>query len=287
MSTKLWRRLSAAVVIYGSLVAAPVYADWPERPVTLIVPFGAGGNSDILARALAQELSEEFGQSFIVENRPGAGSMIGSQVVARAKPDGYTLLLGGLATVLNDHLYKKPLIDVRRDISPVSLIATIPNYLSVSQSLPVESTADLIAMIKAEPGKHSCANSGIGTSEHLSCELLKSMAGLDMISVPYKSGVAAITDVIGGRATIGINNETLPYIKDRRLKGLAVTSMERSALAPELPPVADAVPGYDVQSWYAVFSPANTPRETIEKIDANIGKVVASKAMQERFVTIP
>jgi len=279
-------RLAAAMFLLANLFTAPAYADWPEKPVTIVVPFGAGGNTDILARALAQEMSQKFGQSFIVENRPGAGSMIGSQAAARARPDGYTFLLGGLATVLNDHLYTRPLVDIRKDLTPVSLIATVPNYLSVSPSLPVKSAAELFAMVKNEPGKYSCANSGVGTSTHLSCEMLRSMGGLDLIMVPYKSGAEAIRDVMGGRATMVLVNEALPYIRDNRLKGLGVTSQENSPLTPDLPPVAQEIPGYDVTSWYAYFAPAETPKDIIEKFDGAVREIVNGQKMQQQLVAL-
>lgn len=279
-------RLASAVLFITALMIAPAHAAWPERPVTLIVPFGAGGNTDILARALAQEMSRQFGQTFIVENRPGAGSMIGSNAAARARPDGYTFLLGGLATVLNEHLYKKPLVDIRKDLVPVSLIATVPNYLSVSPSLPVTSTAELLAMVRKEPGKYSCANSGVGTSTHLSCEMLRTMAGLNMIMVPYKSGADAIMDVMAGRATMVLVNEALPYIRDNRLKGLGVTSAASSLLTPDLPPVAREVPGYDVTSWYAFFAPAGTPGDVIGKFDGAVRGIVRGQAMRQQLVAL-
>jgi len=274
--------ISAALTVLA-IVAAPAYAQWPQQPVTIVVPFGAGGNTDIMARALSQELSKRFNQTFIVDNRPGAGGMLGSQVAARARPDGYTFLLGGISTVLFNHMYKKPLVDVRKDLTAVSLVATVPNYLSVSPSLPVQSVTELLALVKAEPGKHSCANSGVGTSTHLSCEMLKMAGDLDMIMVPYKSGAAAIADVMADRATMVLVNEALPYIRDNRLKGLAVTSGTRSPLAPELPPIAETVPGYDVTSWYAFFAPAGTPQDTITTFDDAIRDIVRSPFMQQRL----
>jgi len=277
--------ISAALALAG-LLSTPAHAQWPQQPVTIVVPFGAGGNTDIMARALSQELSTMFNQTFIVDNRPGAGGMVGSQVAARARTDGYTFLLGGISTVLFNHMYKNPLVDVRKDLTPVSLVATVPNYLSVSPSLPVQSVADLLAMVKAEPGKHSCANSGVGTSTHLSCEMFRMAGELDIIMVPYKSGAAAIADVMAGRATMVLVNEALPYIRDNRLKGLAVTSATRSPLAPELPPIAEVVPGYDVTSWYAFFAPAGTPQNIIETFDDAIRDIVRRPAMQQRLAML-
>jgi len=278
--------LISAILALAGWFATPVHAQWPQQPVTIVVPFGAGGNTDIMARALSQELSATFNQTFIVDNRPGAGGMVGSQVAARARADGYTFLLGGISTVLFNHMYKNPLVDVRKDLTPVSLVATVPNYLSVSPSLPVQSVADLLAMVKAEPGKHSCANSGVGTSTHLSCEMFRMAGGLDIIMVPYKSGAAAIADVMAGRATMVLVNEALPYIRDNRLKGLAVTSATRSPLAPELPPIAEVVPGYDVTSWYAFFAPAGTPQNIVETFDDAIRDIVRRPAMQQRLAML-
>ncbi|CAM3623064.1 ABC transporter substrate-binding protein [Bordetella sputigena] len=259
------------------------HAAWPEGPIKIIVPFGAGGNTDILARMVAQQLGEELRQPVIVENKPGAGSMLGSQVAARSPADGYTLLLGGIATVLNDVTYKKPLIDMRKELVPVSLLATVPNYLAVNPKLPVSSTKELVDMLKASPGKYSCANSGVGTSTYLSCILFRDLAKVDMVLVPYKSGVQALTDVIGGSATMVMVNESLPYIRQGQLKGLAVTSAEPSPLTPNLPPVAKTLPGYDVTSWYAIFAPAGTPDAIVQKVDQMARKVMHSRSAKEKL----
>lgn len=263
-----------------------VHAAWPEKPITIVVPFGAGGNTDILARVIAQEMSQELKQPVIVDNRPGAGSMLGSQIVARSPADGYTLLLGGLATVLSQHLYKTPLFDINKDLVPVSIIASVPNYLAVSPKLPVSNTQELIALLKANPGKYSCANSGVGTSTHLSCEIFKNMTKTDVVLVPYKSGVAALSDVIGGNATMVLVNESLPYIRDGRLKGLAVTSAEPSSLTPELPPIATLLPGYDVTSWYALFAPKGTPDAILQKVNRLVSKIIASDAAQKKLASL-
>ena len=277
---------AAGTVASFQALAAQSDEAWPTRPVTVIVPFGAGGNMDIVARAVADDMSKEYGQPFIIENRPGAGGMVGAQYTARAKADGYTFMIGGMGNMLQDHLYKHPLIDIRKDLTPVVQLLTVPNYLAVSPELPVNSAEELISLVKAEPGKHSCSNSGLGTAEHLACEMLNVMAGLDLTIVPYKSGAAAITDVIGGRATMSMVNDALPYIQDGRLKGLAVTSKARSPHAPELPPLADAIPGYDVESWYAFFAPAGTPAAIVEKINVSARRSIAGEAMQQRLAAL-
>ncbi|ANN77840.1 Bug family tripartite tricarboxylate transporter substrate binding protein [Bordetella flabilis] len=258
-------------------------AAWPDNPIKIIVPFGAGGNTDILARMVAQQLGEEINQPVIVENKPGAGSMLGSLAAARSPADGYTLLLGGVATVLNEVTYKKPLVDMRKELVPVSLLATVPNYLAVNPKLPVSNTIELIELLRSSPGKYSCANSGVGTSTYLSCILFRDMAKVDMVLVPYKSGVQALSDVIGGSATMVMVNESLPYIRQGQLKGLAVTSAERSPLTPNLPPIADTVPGYDVTSWYAIFAPAGTPDAIVQKVDRMVRKVMTSKVSKDKL----
>lgn len=277
---RLLRALACSALAAFSFAS---HAAWPEGPIKIIVPFGAGGNTDILARMVAQQLGEELRQPVIVENKPGAGSMLGSQVAARSPADGYTLLLGGIATVLNDVTYKKPLIDMRKELVPVSLLATVPNYLAVNPKLPVSNTKELVEMLKASPGKYSCANSGVGTSTYLSCILFRDLAKVDVVLVPYKSGVQALTDVIGGSATMVMVNESLPYIRQGQLKGLAVTSAEPSPLTPNLPPVARTLPGYDVTSWYAIFAPAGTPDAIVRKVDEMARKVMSSKAAKEKL----
>ncbi|MBH1963306.1 MAG: tripartite tricarboxylate transporter substrate binding protein [Comamonadaceae bacterium] len=275
-------------VLLASLTALSMAAQaaWPEKPITIVVPFGAGGNTDILARMVAQEMSIELKQPVIVDNRPGAGSMLGSQIAARAPADGYTILLGGLATVLSQHLYKKPLFDINKDLVPISQVGSVPNYLAVSPKLAVSNTQELVDLLRANPGKYSCANSGVGTSTHLSCEIFKTMTKSDIVLVPYKSGVAALSDVIGGNATMVLVNESLPYIRDGRLKGLGVTSATPSTLTPELPPVAKVLPGYDVTSWYAFFAPKGTPDAIVQRLNATVNKIIATDAAKAKLGTL-
>ena len=264
-------------ISYGTLAA------WPEKPIVMVVPFPPGGNTDTLARLVAQKLSTSLGQPVIVENKPGAGSMIGSQVVARAKPDGYTFLMGSIANVLNNFFYKKPLYDISKDLLPISQLVAVPNYLAVNNDVNVKSVSDIIAMAKATPEKVSCASSGVGTSPYLSCELLRTMAGVKMVTVAYKGGAPAMQDVMGGQATMVIANEALPYIKDKRLKGMAVTTATRTPLAPDLPAIAETLPGFDVTSWYGVFAPTGTPPEIVNKISAEIVSLLKAPDVQKRL----
>ncbi len=277
-------QLLFAVLLLGTSFSA--LAAWPDKPIVIVVPFPPGGNTDILARLVGQKLSISLGQPVIVENKPGAGSMIGSQVVARAKPDGYTFLMGSIANVLNNFFYKKPLYDISKDLMPVSQLVAVPNYLAVNNSVKAQSVSDIIAMAKATPDKISCASSGVGTSPYLSCELLRTMAGVNMVTVAYKGGVPAMQDVMGGQATMVIANEALPYIKDKRLKGIAVTTAVRTPLAPDLPTIAETLPGFDVTSWYGVFAPTGTPREIVNKISAEIASILKIPEVEKRLESL-
>lgn len=274
-------QLAVGTVMLGMSLGA--MAAWPEKPITLVVPFPPGGNTDALGRLVGQYLSTSLGKPVIVENKPGAGSMIGSQSVARAKPDGYTFLVGSIANALNHYFYKKPLYDISKDLIPVSQIVAVPNYVAVAPNSSIKSIGELIAAAQANPEKISCATTGVGTSTYLSCELLKMMAGVKVTNVPYKGGMAAITDAMGGQVTLVVANEALPYIRDNRLKGLAVTTAQRSPLAPDLPAVSETLPGFDVTSWYGVFAPTGTPPEIVDKVSAEIAALLKSPEVQKKL----
>lgn len=281
--TKTFPKLACALLAAVSFAAS---AAWPDKPVTLIAPYPPGGNADAMARLVAQSLGAKLGQPVIVENKAGAGGMLGSQFVARANPDGYTFLLGAFSNVLNEFFYKNKLLDLRKDLVPVSQVASIPNYFAVAPTLKVDSMADLIKEAKARPGRLTCATSGVGTSGHLACEMLKQRTGADILIVPYRGGAPAITDVIGGHAHILAINESLPYIRDKRLKGLAVTSAKRSPFAPELPPVADTLPDYEMVSWYGVFAPAGTPPDIVAKVSAAVADAMKTKEAADRLAVL-
>lgn len=283
-SLKRISRVLLAAVLAGASLGT--FAAWPEKTIKLIVPFPPGGNTDALGRLVAQHLTTSLGQTVIVENKPGAGSMIGSQMVARATPDGYTFLVGSIANALNHYFYKKPMYDITRELMPVSQLVAVPNYLAINNNFQARTVADIIAYAKANPEKVSCATTGVGTSTYMSCEMLKSMAGVKMVNVPYKGGAAAMQDVMAGQAQIVIANEALPFIQDKRLTGVAVTTGVRSSLAPDLPSIAETVPGFDVTSWYGLFAPTGTPPQIIEKLSAEVAKMIKSPDVRKRLDTL-
>jgi tripartite-type tricarboxylate transporter receptor subunit TctC len=264
--------LGMLMALAGGL-AAPARAqdDYPTRPVTLVVPFPAGGSTDLIARLVAAKMVETLGQQVIIENRGGAGGNIGSAAVARAEPDGYTILMGTVAThALNPALYKKMPYDPVADFAPISLLALIPNVLVVNPSFPAKSVKELIDLLKTEPGTYSYASSGNGTPLHLSGELFKSMAGVDMVHVPYKGAGPALVDVMAGHVPIMFDNlpPSLEQIRAGKLRGLAVTTKERAPSIPELPTIAETLPGYETYSWNALFAPAGTPKPVIDRLNA-------------------
>jgi len=279
----LTRALTQSVLI-GTLVwSSAALAAWPDKPVSLIAPFAPGGNADVLARQLASALSGPLGQPMVVVNKPGAGGMLGSQYVAHAKADGQTFLLGSFANVLNEFFYTKKLLDLRKDLVPVAQLVSIPNYIAVSPNSKYQSLKELLDDAKKRPGQVSCATSGVGTSSHLLCEMLNQQFGVQITTVPYRGGAPAITDVIAGQASFVAGNEALPYIKDKRLKGLAISSPERSPLAPDLPAVAELQPGFSMVSWFAIFAPAGTPKAIVEQMSQAIAGALKTPVMKERL----
>jgi tripartite-type tricarboxylate transporter receptor subunit TctC len=283
------RELLAAIGALG--MAAPLRAQdaaasWPAKPVRLVIPFTPGGSTDFQSRILCDMLTRHFGQQFFVDFRPGAGSNIGVAEVARSAPDGYTL---GWITVashaINPTLYAKLPFDHLRDFAPVSMIGMFPNLLVVNNALPVRTVSELVSLLKREPGKYAFASSGQGTSLHLSGELFKLMTGTDMLHVPYKGGGPATTDVIGGQVhmTFGNMPTVLPHVRAGKLRAIAVTSAERWFSAPEIPAIAETVPGYVAMSWHAVAFPAATLGAIVDKLAAAIHRALATPELQEKF----
>ena len=265
---------------------AQAQADYPTRPLRLVSPSSAGGGSDIIARVIAPRLGQRLGQQVIVENRPGAGTVIGSDHVAKAAPDGYTLLLGLSTLATNPALRKSMPYDAVRDLAPITQVAQSPNVLVVHPSIPVESVKELIAFVRARPGELTFASAGLGTNPHMTFELFRSMAKLDVVHVPYKGSAPAITDLVGGHvAMMSATALTgIPQIRAGRLRGLAVTSAKRSASAPELPTLAEAgVPGYEATQWYGVLAPANTPAGVVKRLHAELVHVLQLAEVKERF----
>ncbi|MBI3372532.1 MAG: tripartite tricarboxylate transporter substrate binding protein [Betaproteobacteria bacterium] len=270
------------------LRAQDAAANWPNKPVRLIIPFTPGGSTDFQGRLLCDWLSRHFGQQFFIEHKPGAGSNIGVAELARSAPDGYTL---GWITVashaINPTLYAKMPFDHIRDFAPVSMTGTFPNLLVVNNSLPVSTIPELIALLKKEPGKYAFASSGQGTSLHLSGEMFKVMTGTDMLHVPYKGGGPALTDVIGGQVhmTFGNMPTVLPHARGGKVRAVAVTSAERWFTSPEIPAIAETVPGYVAMSWHGVAFPAGTPGAIVDKLSATIQRAMATTEMLEKYAS--
>ncbi len=264
---------------FGALSLSPQRAradQWPTRPVKLMVPFAAGGTTDLLARIVANKISEEFGQQFVVENKSGAGGNIAADYVAKAEPDGYTFVVGTPGThAINQFVFKNMTYDQAKDIAPVIIIARVPNLFSVTNSLPVKSVAELIAYAKAKPGELFYGTPGLGSTAHVSTELFKSMTGVEMTHVPYKGSAPALTDLIAGRVQLTIDNlpASQPFAEAGSIRPLAVSSAKRWPGLPDLPTIAEAgVPGYEAASWFTIGAPAKTPKEIIEKLNASVDK---------------
>ena len=263
-------------------------ASWPGKPVRLIIPFTPGGSTDFQGRLLCDWLSRHYGQQFFIEHKPGAGSNIGVAELARSAPDGYTL---GWITVashaINPTLYARLPFDHLKDFAPVSMVGTFPNLLVVNNNLPVTTVAELVALLKKEPGKYAFASSGQGTSLHLSGEMFKVMTGTDMIHVPYKGGGPALQDLIGGQVhmTFGNMPTVLAQAKGGKVRPIAVTSAQRWFSAPEIPTVAETVPGFVAMSWHGVAFPAGTPGAIVDRLAAAIHRALATTEMQERLAS--
>lgn len=267
-----------------SLFCSAAHAvDWPARPVTLIVPFAVGGSTDATARLLAERLGKELGQQVVVDNRPGAGGNIGGALVAKARPDGYTLLLATSTMTTNVSLYKDMGFDVRKDLAPVSQVALIPNVLMVNKDLPVGNLAEFIAYVRDGKGAVNYGSAGNGSSQHLSGALFNNMAKGQMMHVPYKGGAPANTDLLAGliQAVFSPLVEVLPFIDSGKLRALAVTTPERSARLPGVPAVREALPGYEVVLWNGVFAPAGTPPEVTAKLAEGIRTVMQDAAVRK------
>ncbi len=260
---------------------------FPSKPIRFIVPFAAGGTSDTVTRLISKELTEIWKVPVVVDNRPGAGGNVGSEIVAHSAPDGYTILMGTVATHgINNSLYAKMPYDPVKDFEPVSLVASTPSVLMVHPSVPVKSVADLVSYAKANPGKLNYGSSGNGSSHHLAGQMFASMAGVNMVHVPYKGTAAAITDLLAGQIQLTFDTlpSAMPHVKAGKLKPLAVTSAQRYPALPNLPTVADTLPGYEIGSWYGVLAPAGTPRDVVKKLSDDVAAVVRRPEMQEKLL---
>ena len=263
---------------------------YPTKPIHMIVPFPSGGTADALARVMAQRLSEALGQPFVIEDKPGAAGNIGSEYVARAAPDGYTLLYGTIGTHggINLALYKKLPFDPVKDFAPIALAHVLPNIMVVNVDVPAKNVAEFIAYLKANPGKVNFASSGNGGISHLAGELFKTTTGTQMTHVPYKGGVAALTDMIGGQVQVMIETSTNALAQSRpgKVRAIAISTLKRSPIAPELPPIADTIPGYEITSWTALYAPAGTPKEIVARLAGEMAKLPKNKAYTDQLLVM-
>jgi tripartite-type tricarboxylate transporter receptor subunit TctC len=262
---------------------------YPSRPVRLIVPFGSAGATDIVARLIGQYLSERLGQTFIIENRPGAGGNLGIETVVRSSPDGYTLVLAGAPSAISATLYDNLNFNFIRDITPVAAIVRFPNVMVVNPSVPAKSLPEFIAYAKANPGKLNMASPGSGSTPHVTGELFKMMTGVDMVHVPYRGGVAAVmTDLLSGRVQVyfGTTASSIEYIRAGKLRALAVTTAMRSETLPDIPTVAEFVPGYEASAWFGIGAPRNTPAEIVDKLNTEINASLGDPKLKARLMDL-
>ena len=283
---KWFRMLAIAAAVLASCGAAQAQGAFPTKAVHLFVPYPAGGAVDILARTLGDELARRWNQSVIVENRPGAGGVVASQVLATSPPDGYTLIVVASGHATNPFLYAKLPYDTFRDFTPISLLASSPNILLVRADSPFRTLADLLAQARLKPGSLSYGMAGNGTSTHLAGELLKSLAKVDIVSIPYKGGGPAINDLLGGQIPISLNNgpESIGQITAGTIRALGVTTATRAAMLPDVPTIAEAgVPGYDTEVWWGVLGPAGMPADLVAKLSRDFVAALAVSTIRERL----
>ncbi|MFZ2159959.1 MAG: tripartite tricarboxylate transporter substrate binding protein [Bradyrhizobium sp.] len=280
--------LAAGAALLPAVSRTARAQSYPSRPIRLIVGYPPGGSADLTARLMGQWLSERLGQSFVIENRAGAGTNIATEAVVRAAPDGYTLLLVAPANAINATLYEKLNFDFLRDVEPIAGIIRFPNAVVVNPSVPVKSIPELIAYAKANPGKLNMASSGNGSTIHMSGELFKMLTGINMVHVPYRGGALALTDLIAGQVQVMFDNvpTSAEHIKSGKLRGLAVTSTTRSDVLPDLPTVADFLPGYEASAWYGLAAPKGTSPEIVATLNKAVNAILADPAAKARFTEI-
>lgn len=278
-------RTAAAAVAFPSLARIARADTYPSRPVRLIIGYTPGGSADITARLTGQWLQEKLGQAFVIESRPGAATNLATEAVVNATPDGYTLLLVAPANAINATLFSKLNFNFMRDITSVAGIIRFPNVVLVTKDLPVKTIPELIAYAKANPGKLNMASSGNGSTIHMSGELFKMLTGIDMVHVPYRGGAPATTDLIAGHVHVMFDNipTAAEQVRGGQLRGLAVTSLQRSEILPDLPLVADYIPGYEASAWYGIGAPKGTPPDIVEKLNASVNEFLSNQAALKRL----
>ncbi len=280
------------LALFATAAAAQVVSTgagqaWPAKPIRFVVPYAAGGPLDIMARAIGQKLSESMGQPVVVDNKPGAGGNIGADIVAKSAPDGYTIVMGAVAThAINPTLYPAIAYDPVRDFTPVAMVAVVPNVLVVHPALPVKSVQELIALARARPSYLNFGSGSTGSTGHLAGELFNVLAAVQMVHIPYKGGAPAMADLLAGQVQLMFDNlaNSLPQVRAGRLRALAVTTAQRSVFAPELPTLAEAgVPGFDLSTWFGVFLPGNAPRDLVTRLNTEINKALGAPDMKDRL----
>ncbi len=284
-----WFRIAAAAVtIFTAVGTASAQSSFPSRPVHIFVPYAAGGGVDILARTLGDVVSRQWGQTVVVENRPGAGGVVASQALVTTPPDGYTLIVVASGHATNPFLYPKIPYDTFNDFAPISLLASSPNILLVRADSPFKTLADVIAQARSKPGSLSFAHAGTGTSTHLAGELLKNLARIDINAIPYKGGAPAINDLLGGQIPMSFNNgpESVGQIEAGTVRALAVTTASRASFLPDVPSMAETVPGYDTEVWWGLLGPAGMTRDLVEKLSHDFVAALNTEAVKERLTKL-
>jgi len=279
----------SALTTLGPLAGSAMAQPWPSRPITLIVPFPAGGTTDVLARALADKLSPVLGQTVIVESKPGAGATLGADFVAKSKPDGYTLLVGAVHHTIASSVYKKLPYDFQKDLLPITTIALVPNVLVVNPSTPAKNVAELVALLKAKPGFYTYGSNGNGTAQHLIGTQFQNATGTEMVHIPYKGSGPLATDLLGGQIAMSFDTVTpvLQHIKAGKLRPLAVTTSRRSSALPDVPTLDESgLKGFNIGTWFGVLAPAGTPKELVTRLNAEMVKVIRSPEFRKRMEEI-
>jgi tripartite-type tricarboxylate transporter receptor subunit TctC len=281
--------ISAMLPLAAIPVAAQAQDNWPQRPVTLVVPFGAGGSADLTARILATHMQARFGSAFVIDNKGGAGGSLGAGFVAKAPNDGYTLLVGTVSSnAINAALYPKLTYDLDRDFQPISLLVRFPNLLFVNPKIPAKTVSELITYLKANPGKVNYGSSGIGTSSHLSSVMFSVASGTQMVHIPFRSTGEVVNAMIGGHIDLGIDSmtTTIPHAQSGQVRALAVTTPQRSAAAPDIPTIGETLPGYEATAWQGLFAPAGTPRPIVDRLAAEMKRILEAPEVAEALKAV-